>query len=136
MKRGLSSGRLGSLEICHKDSKALLVFTFGKKPTPMPKIYEYLGISIFFFSNEHEPIHVHGLYGEFESKAEIFWIEKNVLKVEIIEISGKRSLKGKTLKNFEIFINEYAVEIMEKWNLYFKQGITKLTFERITKKIR
>ena len=37
----------------------------------MPKLYEYLGIIIFFYSNEHEPIHVHGRYGEFESKIEI-----------------------------------------------------------------
>lgn len=28
----------------------------------MPKIYEYLGIMIMFYSNEHEPIHVHGKY--------------------------------------------------------------------------
>ena len=28
----------------------------------MPKIFEYLGILIFFYSNEHEPIHVHGKY--------------------------------------------------------------------------
>jgi hypothetical protein len=26
----------------------------------MPKIYEYLGIIIMFYSNEHEPIDVHG----------------------------------------------------------------------------
>ena len=25
----------------------------------MPKIYEYFGFIFFFFSNEHEPIHVH-----------------------------------------------------------------------------
>ncbi len=25
----------------------------------MPNIFEYLGILIFFYSNEHEPIHVH-----------------------------------------------------------------------------
>jgi hypothetical protein len=35
----------------------------------MPKIFEYLGILIFFYSNEHEPIHVHAKKGEFESKA-------------------------------------------------------------------
>ena len=31
----------------------------------MPKIFEYLGILIFFYSNEHEPIHVHGKYDGF-----------------------------------------------------------------------
>lgn len=38
----------------------------------MPKIFEYLGILIFFYSNEHEPIHVHGNHDGFESKAEFF----------------------------------------------------------------
>ena len=36
----------------------------------MPKIFEYLGITIMFYSNEHEPIHVHGKYQAFESKAD------------------------------------------------------------------
>ena len=35
----------------------------------MPKIFEYLGILIFFYSNEHEPIHVHAKKGAYESKA-------------------------------------------------------------------
>ena len=25
----------------------------------MPKIYEYFGFVFYFYSNEHEPIHVH-----------------------------------------------------------------------------
>ncbi|MCL2101430.1 MAG: DUF4160 domain-containing protein [Fibromonadales bacterium] len=25
----------------------------------MPSIFEYLGIVLYFFSNEHEPIHIH-----------------------------------------------------------------------------
>ncbi|HCG5141951.1 TPA: DUF4160 domain-containing protein, partial [Vibrio parahaemolyticus] len=37
----------------------------------MPKIYEYLGIVLFFYSNEHEPIHIHGKFQGKESKAEI-----------------------------------------------------------------
>ena len=28
----------------------------------MPKLYEYFGLVIFFYSNEHEPIHVHGAW--------------------------------------------------------------------------
>lgn len=40
----------------------------------MPKIFEYLGIVILFYSKEHEPIHIHGEHGEYESKAE-FYIE-------------------------------------------------------------
>ncbi|MGH2574616.1 MAG: DUF4160 domain-containing protein [Ignavibacteria bacterium] len=35
----------------------------------MPKLYEYFGIIILFYSNDHEPIHVHGKYQDQESKA-------------------------------------------------------------------
>lgn len=30
----------------------------------MPKIYDYLGIVFLFYSNEHEPLHVHAKYKE------------------------------------------------------------------------
>lgn len=33
----------------------------------MPKIYDYLGIVFFFYSNEHEPLHVHAKYGDYET---------------------------------------------------------------------
>jgi hypothetical protein len=34
----------------------------------MPKIYEYFGLIFLFYANDHEPIHVHVQYAEFESK--------------------------------------------------------------------
>ena len=33
----------------------------------MPKIYEYFGFIFYFYSNEHEPIHVHVKHGDEES---------------------------------------------------------------------
>jgi hypothetical protein len=36
----------------------------------MPKLYEYFGLIVLFYSNDHRPIHVHGKYQEKESKAE------------------------------------------------------------------
>jgi len=47
----------------------------------MPKLYEYLGIIIFFWSNEHEPIHVHGEYQGRESKAEIIVEDGKVVRI-------------------------------------------------------
>ena len=37
----------------------------------MPKIYEYFGFIFYFWSNEHEPIHVHVKKGGRESVYEI-----------------------------------------------------------------
>ncbi|MBR3578817.1 MAG: DUF4160 domain-containing protein [Bacteroidales bacterium] len=30
----------------------------------MPKIFEYFGLIFYFYSNEHEPIHVHVQHGD------------------------------------------------------------------------
>jgi len=44
----------------------------------MPKLYEYFGLVILFYSNEHEPIHVHGKYQGSESKAEIIIVDGKI----------------------------------------------------------
>ncbi len=49
----------------------------------MPKLFEYLGIVIMFYSNEHEPIHVHGKHGGSESKAELIIEDGTVVEVRI-----------------------------------------------------
>lgn len=43
----------------------------------MPKLYEYFGLIVLFYANEHEPVHVHGKSQGRESRAEIVtkWID-------------------------------------------------------------
>ncbi len=85
----------------------------------MPKIYEYLGIIILFYSNEHEPIHVHGKYQGQESKAE--FIIENGIVVEIIirTVRGRKPLSPNMLNNFSKFIHVYSDQIVQKWIDYF-----------------
>lgn len=101
----------------------------------MPKIFEYLGILIFFYSNEHEPIHVHAKKGEFESKAEFYIIEGVVTEIKLKNLKGRLPLKGKELKDFEEFLEMYANNIVEKWIDYFVYH-KNIDFERITKRIK
>jgi hypothetical protein len=100
----------------------------------MPKIYEYLGILIFFYSNDHEPLHVHAKKGEFESKAEFFIINGAILEIKITNIKGAKPLKGKELKDFEVFLSRYADNIVEKWINYFVYH-KDVEFEKITKRL-
>ena len=85
----------------------------------MPKIFEYLGILIFFYSNEHEPIHVHGKFGEFESKAEIFIVDGQITEIRIKIVSGRRPLTGAKLRDFKEFLQVYTDQIVQKWIDYF-----------------
>ena len=101
----------------------------------MPKLFEYLGILIYFYSNEHEPIHIHAKNGEFESKAEIIIEHGEIIEIRISPIKGNRPLSGNDLKNFKDFLEVYANEIVNKWIDYFVYH-RDVKFERITKRIK
>src|ERR1700748_429087 len=81
----------------------------------MPKIFEYLGIVLFFYSNEHEPIHVHASYDSFESKAEFYIVNGEISEIRIKLIKDRKTLKGAKLKDFEKFLEVYADKIVQKW---------------------
>lgn len=85
----------------------------------MPKIFEYLGISIMFYSNEHEPIHVHGKYQAFESKANFIIVDGKIIDIKIKDVKGKRPLPKKKLKEFKNFVNKFKEDIVQKWVDYF-----------------
>ncbi|MFV0344747.1 MAG: DUF4160 domain-containing protein [Bacteroidales bacterium] len=89
----------------------------------------------FFYSNEHAPIHVHAKKGEFESKAEFYIINGEISEIRITNILGVRPLRGKELKDFEIFLREYADKVVEKWISYFIYH-KDVEFERITKRLK
>jgi hypothetical protein len=85
----------------------------------MPKLYEYLGITIFFWSDEHEPIHVHGRYQGLETKAEIVTEDGQIKEIIFKKIIGKKSLEKSKRRDFEEFVNHYAEQIVDKWIQYF-----------------
>ena len=85
----------------------------------MPKLFEYLGIIIMFYSNEHEPIHVHGKYQGYESKADIIIENGIIIDVQVGDVKGKRPLPTKELKEFKNFVNKFKSDIVQKWVDYF-----------------
>ena len=101
----------------------------------MPKIFEYLGILVFFYSNEHEPIHVHGKCEGFESKAEIFIVEGKIVEIKLKVVKGAKPLTGRKLKDFEDFLEVYADKIVEKWIDYFVFHKS-VEFEKINTRIK
>ncbi len=100
----------------------------------MPKIYEYLGIVLYFYSNEHEPIHVHARKGEYESKAEIMVVNGRVNQIVITKVKGRKPLRGKDLSNLKTFLQHYADAVIIKWVNYFVYQ-NRIDFEKITKKL-
>jgi hypothetical protein len=101
----------------------------------MPKIYEYLGIVLYFYSREHDPIHVHARKGGYETKAEFVIQSGKIVEINLRKVKGIRPLKGNDLKNFNTFLDNYSDKIVQKWVDYFVYG-NEVDFERISKKIK
>ena len=55
----------------------------------MPKIYEYLGIVIMFYSDEHEQIHVHAVYNNNTVKVSFFIKDGKIYRVTYKDVYGK-----------------------------------------------
>ena len=84
----------------------------------MPTIFEYFGFVFKFYSNEHEPIHVHVQ----KDGAEVIF-EIIIDDAEIVEIRQRNS-KAQTFSENDLkialsFVEKYAPEIVDKWIDFF-----------------
>jgi len=100
----------------------------------MPKIFEYFGFVFYFFSNEHEPIHVHVAHGDCETVFELI-LENGILKeIRRRPKKGVDLLTEKDAKTAEEFIRKYSSNIIEKWVNFFVLK-KKVRSTKINKKI-
>lgn len=91
--------------ICDADSK------IQNNSKNMPTLFILLGLRFFFYSNDHEPIHVHVSRDNAEAKYRIG--EGEIILVE------NRGLKAQDLKIAQQAIRENREIIIDRWNEYF-----------------
>lgn len=98
----------------------------------MPDIYRYFGFVFFFYSNEHDPIHVHVQHDHRESVFEIIMCNGKVEEIRIREKHGVPPLSSKDQKQAEKFVREYADNIVAKWVNFFikKKRVVCTTIKR------
>ena len=98
----------------------------------MPKIFEYFGFIFYFFSNEHEPIHVHVIHGSKESIFDLIMLNGALQEIRVRERKGAEPLVEKDKRTAEEFIRKYYKNIIEKWVKFFvlKQAIRSTTIKK------
>jgi hypothetical protein len=101
----------------------------------MPKLYEYFGLIVMFYSNEHEPVHVHGKFQGRESRAEIILINGAVQEIRYTSVSGRAPLDNTELRYFQELVTVKADEIVSKWIDYFVMHKS-IASERITRRLK
>ena len=91
----------------------------------MPKIFEYFGFIFYFYSNEHEPIHVHVIHGGKESIFDLIIMDGKLIEVREREKKGAEPLQEKDKYTAKEFITKYHKNIIEKWVKFFvlKQSV-------------
>jgi hypothetical protein len=85
----------------------------------MPKLYEYFGLIIMFYSNEHEPVHVHGKCQGRESKAEIIVLNGTVTEIRYSDVTGRMPLEFREMQHFKEVVSARADDIVQKWIDFF-----------------
>ena len=101
----------------------------------MPKLYDYFGLRVYFYANDHEPVHVHGFHQGRESKAELIIVNGVVTGIRILPVTGMRPLTGRTLADFELIVSRRAADIVDKWIEFFVHRRT-VESETITRKLK
>jgi hypothetical protein len=100
----------------------------------LPKLYEYLGIIVLFYSNEHTPIHVHGNYQGSECRADIIVVDGKIIRIIFKKVKGRKQLPTVKLAAFKKLVNKYSEDIVKKWIDYFVYNKS-IKPKRITKVI-
>ena len=85
----------------------------------MPKLYEYFGLIVMFYANEHEPVHVHGKCQGREARAELVIINGKVSEIRIGEVTGRLPLATNEMRYFEEIVEARADDIVAKWIDFF-----------------
>jgi hypothetical protein len=73
----------------------------------MPTILILFGIRFYFYSREHEPIHVHIETGDGRAKFEL---------VPQVRLTENKGVKNKDIKLAESIIEENRELIVKEWN--------------------
>lgn len=101
----------------------------------MPKIFEYLGFIFFFYSNDHEPIHVHVKKGSVEVKVDFFFENNELINVSIKKYNGvKQNLTNAEREKIRKFVEKYHTDIVKEWN-NFRAG-KKVKCRKINKEVK
>lgn len=102
----------------------------------MPKIFEYFGLTLFFYSKEHEPMHVHVITTDKRECKVIFYFKNSkIIKIVYKEVHGKKFLTLPQMRNLKTLVKEKKYNISFAWIKFFVLKDT-IQFKRITKRIK
>ena len=99
------------MQIYLQISKKICNFACELKLVPfMPTLFIVFGFRFLFYSNDHEPIHVHVIKDNAEARFQV--------QPEVVLLDNK-GLKPAELKLAESLVEENKEMIIERWKAFF-----------------
>lgn len=95
-----------------------------------PSIYEWQGITLRFYSNDHPPVHVHAFYAGYATIYELHIDNGKVLEITEREMAGYEPLPSAQSKLALRLIKKYRNQIVNDW-MNFHILHKKIRFKRI-----
>ncbi len=80
----------------------------------MPELFRIFGFLFFFYSREHEPIHVH-----VEGAGGLVILDSNE-ETDSFEVREQRNIKPNDLKRIKKVVSDNKDIIIKRWNEYFR----------------
>jgi len=84
----------------------------------MPTLFIFFGLRFRFYSNDHDPVHIHVVKGK--GKIKEYAIYQVIPDIVLLENKG---LKSNELKIAEMVIDENKEIIVDNWNRFFNKNI-------------
>ena len=83
-----------------------------KGRTIMPTLFTVFGFRFMFYSNDHEPIHVHVIKGDAEARFQV---------LPEVSLMDNRGLKPAELKLAESLVEENKETIVANWKNFYNK---------------
>ncbi len=101
----------------------------------MPKLYQYFGLIVLFYANEHDPVHVHGKCQGRELRAELIIVDGSIVEIRYTTVVGRAALEAQERRYFEELVSAKAEDIVKKWIDFFVMHRS-ITPETITRRLK
>lgn len=101
----------------------------------MPKLYEYFGLVFLFYSDDHDPMHLHVQAGSREGIIMLIILEGKLVELRWRAKRGASMLHEKEKRDAESFVRAMKDDIVEKWTAFYVEH-KRIKPVRITRRIK
>ena len=98
-------------------------------------LYEYFGLIFLFYSDDHDPMHLHVQHGDREGIIMLIIVEGKLVELRWRAKRGADMLKEKEQREAEAFIRAMKDDSVAKWTAFYVEH-KRISTERITRRIK